>query len=65
MGLAAHIDVAAHEYIFGVFGMERFDLRVLGLGEIEDVVALDGLVEKGQAQGEHDQRDDDELAAQG
>src|SRR5271170_5376326 len=64
MGLAAHIDLTAHEHIFGVFGMERFDLRVLGLGEIEDVVALHGLVQEGQAQGEDDQRDDDKLAAQ-
>jgi hypothetical protein len=44
--------------------MERFDLRVLGLGEIEDVVTLHGLVEEGQAQGEDDQRDNEDLAAQ-
>ena len=58
MGLAAHIDVTAHEHVLGVFGMERIDLRVLGLGEIEDVVTLHGLVEEGQAQGEDDQRDE-------
>ncbi len=63
--LSAHIDIAAHEDVGGVLGMERLDLRVGGLGEIEDVVALEGLVEKRQAQGKDDQRDEDELAAQG
>ena len=64
MGLTAHIDIAAHEDVGGVLGMERFGLRVGGLGEIEDVVALEGLVEKRQAQGQDDQRDEDELAGQ-
>ena len=64
MGLAAHIDVASHEHVFGVFGMQRFDLGVLGFGEIEDVVALQSLVKKGQTQGEDDQRDQDKLATQ-
>ena len=64
MGLSAHIDIAAHEDIGGVLGMKRLNLRVSGLGEIEDVVALEGLVEKRQAQSEDDQRDEDELPAQ-
>ena len=64
MRLSAHIDIAAHEDVRGVLGMQRLDLRVGGLGEIEDVVALEGLVEKRQAQGKDDQRDEDELAAQ-
>jgi hypothetical protein len=62
--LPAHIDVAAHEDVLGVLGVQRLDLCVRGLGEIKDVVALQGLVEEGQAQGENNQRDDDELAAQ-
>ena len=61
MGLSAHIDIAAHEDICGVLGMKRLNLRVRGLGEIEDVVTLEGLVEKRQAQSEDDQRDEDEL----
>ncbi len=54
MRLPAHIDIAAHEDVGGVLGMKRLDLRVRGLGEIQNVVALEGLVEKGQAQSEHD-----------
>ena len=38
----------------GVLGMKRLDLRVRGLGEIKNVVTLEGLVEEGQAQSEHD-----------
>ena len=64
MRLAAHIDVAAHEDVGGVLGMQRLDLRVRGLGEIEHVVALERLIQEGQAQGQDDQRDEDELAAQ-
>ena len=44
--------------------MQRLDLRVGGLGEIEDVVALEGLVEEGQAKSQDDQRDKNKLAAQ-
>ena len=58
MGLPAHIDIAAHEDISGVLGMKRLDLRVRGLREVKHVVTLEGLVEKGQAQGEDHQRDD-------
>ncbi len=54
MRLAAHIDVAAHEHIVGVLRMERLDLRMGGLGEIQDIVALDRLIEERQAQSEHD-----------
>ena len=57
MRLATHIDVAAHEVVGGVLGMKRLDLGVRGLGEIKDVVALQSLIEEGQAQGEDDQRD--------
>ena len=57
MRLAAHVDIAAHEHVLGVLGMQRLDLRVRGLGEIENVVALQGLVQEGQPQGEDDQRD--------
>ena len=64
MRLAAHVDVAAHEYIQGVHGMQRFNLRMGGLSEIQDVVALHGLVEKGQAQSQDSQRDEYDLAAQ-
>jgi len=64
MRLAPHVDVAAHEDVLGVLGMQRLDLRVGGLGEVENIVTLESLVEKGQAQCEDDQRDEDELAAQ-
>ena len=57
MGLATHIDVASHEDIGGVLGMQRLDLRVGGLGEIEDVVALQSLVEERNAQCEDDKSD--------
>ena len=64
MRLTAHIDIAAHEDVLGVFGMKRLDLGVSRLGEIKDVVTLQSLVEEGQAQRDNDQRDEDELAAQ-
>ena len=57
MRLPAHIDVAAHEDVRGVLGMKRLNLRVRGFGEIKNVVALEGLVEKGHSQSEHDRRD--------
>ena len=62
--MPAHIDIAAHEDVGGVLGMKRIDLRVRGFGEIKDVVALKRLSEEGQTQGEDDQRDEDQLAAQ-
>jgi hypothetical protein len=64
MRLPAHVDVAAHEHILGVLGMKRLDLRVGRFGEIEDVIALQGLIQEGQAQSQDDQRDKDKLAAQ-
>ena len=64
MRLATHVDVAAHKDILGVHGMQRVNLRVGGFGEIQDVVALQGLVEEGQAQSEDGQRDENDLAAQ-
>jgi hypothetical protein len=64
MRLAAHIDVTAHEDVSSVLGMKRLDLRVRGLSEIKDVIALESLVEKWQAQGKDDQRNKDKLAAQ-
>lgn len=57
MGLATHIDVASHEDIGGVFGMQWLDLRVGGLGEVEDVVTLQCLVEERKAQCEDDKSD--------
>jgi hypothetical protein len=44
--------------------MQRIDLRVRGFAEIKDIVALEGLVDKGQTQSQDGQSDDDELTAQ-
>jgi hypothetical protein len=53
MRVAAHLDQVAVEQIFRVVGMQRLDLRVLCAVQIIEVVALNRLVEKGQAQGQH------------
>jgi len=42
--------------------MERLDLGVRGFGEIEDVVALEGLIEERQAQSQDNEGDDDKRA---
>ena len=55
--MAAHVHGDAQKHVAGVVGMQRIDLRVLGAGEIVDVVALNRLVEKGQAK-QQDDRDD-------
>ena len=44
--------------------MQRLDLRVLGFGQIVNVVALHGLVEERQPQSQNEQRDDDQFTAQ-
>src|ERR1700679_1035022 len=41
--------------------MQRLDLRVLGAVQIVQIVALDGLMEKGQAEREHDRDDRENL----
>ena len=64
MGMAAHVDLLAEESVTGVVGMERVDLGVFGAVEIIEIVALDGLVEKGQAHEENEQRNEEELPAQ-
>ena len=64
MRLAAHVHHAAQKRVLGVFGMQRLDLRVLGFGQIVNVVASDGLVEEWQAQRQHQQGDKDQIAAQ-
>src|ERR1700722_9339881 len=64
MRLPAHVDVAPHENIGGVFGMKRLNLRVGGLGEIKHVVALESLIQERQTQSKDHQRDKDNLTAQ-
>ena len=64
MRLASHIDVAAHEDIIGMLGMQRFDLGMRSLRKIQHIVTLEGLVQKRKAQREHDECDNDDLAAQ-
>ena len=49
MGKAAQIHAIADGNILDVVGIERLDLRVLGCGQVVDVVALDRLVQKRQA----------------
>jgi hypothetical protein len=44
--------------------MERFDLRVLGSGEIVDVVALDGLIEKRQPDRKNESYNEDDADAE-
>jgi len=52
MRLPAQVHHFAAKYIGGVLGMQRLHLRVDGFGEINVVVALDGLVEKRNADGQ-------------
>ncbi len=58
MRLAAHIHHLAHKGVFDVLGVQRFDLGMLSLGEIVDVIPLNRLVEKRESQSEYEQRDD-------
>src|SRR5690242_10138845 len=64
MRMASHIDHIAQEYITRVIGMQRIDLRVLGSGQIVDVIALNGLIEKRKPD-QQDNRDDDREPGRG
>ncbi len=59
MRVPAHVHHLAAEHLSGVHRMQRFDLGMLRLRKIENVVALNSLVEKRQAQREN-QREDGE-----
>jgi len=56
--MAAHVHYFPHKGVSGVVGVERLDLRVLGSGEVVDVVALDGLIEKRQSDGKNESYDE-------
>ena len=62
--MAAHIHHLAQENVAGVHGMERIDLSVLGAIEIINVVALYGLIEERESEGQDEQHDDEEFPAQ-
>jgi hypothetical protein len=49
MRVAAQVHLIAEEDVLDVIGMEWIDERVLRFGAVDIVVALDGLVEEGQA----------------
>ena len=44
MRMPAHVHHLSHEKVMHVIGMERLDLRVLGGGQIVDLVTLNGLI---------------------
>jgi hypothetical protein len=48
MRVPAHIHHLAAEHLAGVHRMQRLDLGMLRFGEIENVVALNGLMKEGQ-----------------
>ena len=50
MRVAAHVDQIAERNVVRVIGVQGFDLRVLGAVQVENVVALNGLMEKGNTQ---------------
>ena len=57
MRLPAQVHHLAAKHVGRVLGMQRVHLRVGGFGEVDVVVALDGLVEKRNADGQdHRQR---------
>ncbi len=65
MRKAAQIHAIADGNVLDVVGIERLDLRVLGCGQVVDVVALNGLIEKWQADEQdngQDQRERPETA---
>ena len=49
---------------FDVFWVERLDEGMFRTGEVKDIVPLDCLIEEGQAQGEDDGDDKQNLASQ-
>ena len=49
---------------FEVFWVKRFDEGMFRTGEVKDIVPLDCLIEEGQAQGEDDGDDKQNLASQ-
>ena len=51
--MAAQIHLVAEEHILHVVGMQRVDQRVLRLGEINMVVALNGLIEEWEPDEQH------------
>ena len=62
--MAAHVHHLAQKCVARVGGMQRIDLRVLGRVEIIYIVALDGLIEKGQPQGQDEQDNDKQFPPQ-
>src|SRR5690349_3514357 len=62
--MPAHIHDLAHERVAGMRWMQRLYLRVLSAIEIIDIVALNRLIQERQAQGQHQQRDDEPIPAQ-
>ena len=53
MRMAAHFHHIAEKNVTRVIGMQRLDLRMLRAIQIIDIVALNRLVKKRQAQREH------------
>ena len=51
--VAAQIHLVAQEHIFHIVGVQRVDERVLRLGEINVVVALNRLIQERQPDDEH------------
>ena len=61
MRLAAQVHFLALKHVAGVVGVQRIDERVGGLGEINVIVALNGLVEKGNPDQQHQPQHQQEL----
>ena len=59
MWKAAQVHAIADGNVLDVVGIERLDLRVLGCGQVVDVVALDRLIEKRQADEQDNGEDED------
>ncbi len=63
MRVAAQVDVVAAEDVGDVGGMQRLDLRVRRFGDVDIVVALNGLVQKRKSQQQRKAEDQPEAAA--
>ena len=64
MRMPAHVYHLPQKSIARVVGMQRINLRVLRAVKIIRVVALDRLVQKGEAQSENREGDEKKLPAQ-
>ena len=62
--MSTHVDHLAEKQVARVRGMQRIYLSMLRAIEIVDVVALNGLIQEKQPQGQDEERDDEQFPTQ-